>query len=134
VSKKSILIAENEAVVSLDLKMLLRHHDYVVTSTVSTGEDLITEYKLKNPDLIIADLKLNGKVSGLKAIKEIRKMDNTPIIIISGFFKTRLKGIADSITNSEILEKPFEQSDLLYLANKLSKSNLKKPALFLEST
>ncbi len=122
-SKKSILIAEDEAVVSLDLKMLLRHHNYLVASTVATGEDLIAEYKLKNPDLIIADLKLNGKISGIKAIKEIRKMNNTPIIIISGSFKSRLKRIADSIPNSEILEKPFEQSDLLYLANKLSKSN-----------
>jgi CheY-like chemotaxis protein len=122
-SKKTILIAEDEAIVSLDLKMLLRNHDFIVASTVSTGEDLIAEYKLKNPDLIIADLKLNGKVSGIDAIKEIRKMGNTPIIIISGSFKSKLKKIAYSIPNSEILEKPFEQSDLLYLANKLSKSN-----------
>ena len=30
--------------------MLLRNHDFMVASTVSTGEDLIAEYKLKNPD------------------------------------------------------------------------------------
>ena len=122
-SKKTILIAEDEAIVSLDLKMLLRHHNFIVASTVSTGEELIAEYKLKNPDLIIADLKLNGKVSGVRALREIRKIDNTPVIIISGSYKSKLKKIADSIPNSEILEKPFEQDDLLYLANKFFKSN-----------
>ena len=80
-SKKTILIAEDEAIVSLDLKMLLRNHDFIVCSTVSTGEDLIIEYKLKNPDLIIADLKLKGKVSGFDALKEIRKINNTPVPI-----------------------------------------------------
>ncbi len=122
-SKKTILIAEDETIVSLDLKMLLRNHNFIVASTVSTGEELIAEYKLINPDLIIADLNLTGKVSGIEALKEIRKINNTPFIIISGSYKSKLKKIADSITNSEILEKPFEQSDLLYLANKLSKSN-----------
>lgn len=122
-SKKTILIAEDEAIVSLDLKMLLKHDNFVVSSTVSSGEDLITQYNLKKPDLIIADLKLKGKISGLEAINEIRKINNTPVIIISGSLKSKLKKIADSIPNSEILQKPFEQSDLLYLVNKFFKSN-----------
>ena len=103
--------------------MLLQNHDFIVASTVSTGKDLITEYKLISPDLIIADLKLKGKVSGVEALREIRKINNTPVLIISGSYKSKLKKIADSIPNSEILPKPFEQDDLLYLANKFFKSN-----------
>ena len=117
-SNRTILIAENEAIVSLDLKMLLQRKNYTVIDTVSTGEDLISSYKLKRPDLIIADLMLNGKVSGIDALSEIRKIDSTPIIIISGFLKPKLKNIASAIPNCQILEKPFEQSDVLYYADK----------------
>lgn len=121
--RKKILIAEDEAIVSLDLKMLLKHNNFVVSSTVSSGEDLIAQYNLKKPDLIIADLKLKGKISGLDAINEIRKINTTPVIIISGSLKSKLKKITGTISNCEVLAKPFEQSDLLYLANKLVKSN-----------
>ena len=122
-SKKNILIAEDEAIVSLDLKMLLKNKGFIISSNVSTSEDLINQYRLKKPDLIIADLLLKGKVSGLDAINEIRKIDSTPIIIISGSLKSRLKKIAVSISNCEALPKPFEQSDLLYLVDKFFKLN-----------
>ncbi len=121
-SEKKILIAEDEAIVSLDLKMLLKNKGFIISSNVSSGEDLINQYRLKKPDLIIADLLLKGKVSGLDAITEIRKLDNTPIIIISGSLKSKLRKITGTISNCEILTKPFEQSDLLYLANKFFKS------------
>ncbi len=121
-SKKTIIIAEDEAIVSLDLKMLLKSQGFTVSS-VSTGEDLINQYLLKKPDLIIADLKLNGKVSGLDALNEIRKIDSTPIIIISGSLKSKLKKIANSIQYCETLPKPFKQSDLLCLINIFFKPN-----------
>ena len=117
-STKTILIAEDEKIVSLDLKMLLQHNNYIVSSSVSTGEDLIAQYKLMKPNLIIADLGLKGKISGIDAIMEIRKLENTPIIIISGSLKSKLKKLTGTMTNMEILPKPFEQSELLYLANK----------------
>ena len=122
-SKKSILIAEDEAIVSLDLKMLLKNKGFIISSNVSTGEDLINQYRLKKPDLIIADLLLKGKVSGLDAITEIRKLDNTPIIIISGSLKSKLTKLANTVPGCEVLSKPFEQSDLLYLVNKFLELN-----------
>ncbi len=115
---KTILIAEDDTIVSLDLKLFLKNNNYTIDASVSTGEDLIKRYKIQKPDLIIADLQLKGKISGLEAITEIRKLDNTPIIIISGSSKTKLKKLAGSISNCKVLEKPFEQSELLYLANK----------------
>ena len=117
-SNKTILIAEDETIVSLDLKMFLQHNNYRVIDTVSTGEDLISSYKSKRPDLIITDLILKGKISGIDAINEIRKIDSTPIIIISGYLKPKLKNLANVITQCQVLEKPFEQADVLYYADK----------------
>ncbi|MFZ0453038.1 MAG: response regulator [Ignavibacteriaceae bacterium] len=117
-AERKILIAEDEIIVSLDLKMLLQRNNYSVITIVSAGEDLISQFNLRKPDLIITDLKLGGKVSGLEAITEIRKIDITPIIIITGLPKSKLKKLLGTISNSVVLEKPFEQSDILYFANK----------------
>ena len=84
---RTILIAEDDTIVSLDLKLFLKNNNYTIDASVSTGENLIKRYKIQKPDLIIADLQLKGKISGLEAITEIRKLDNTPIIIISGSSK-----------------------------------------------
>ena len=117
-SNKTILIAEDETIVSLDLKMFLQHNNYRVIDTVSTGEDLISSYKSKRPNLIITDLILKGKISGIDAINEIRKIDSTPIIIISGYLKPKLRNLVSTIPHCQILEKPFEQTDVLYYADK----------------
>jgi DNA-binding response OmpR family regulator len=124
--KKTILIAEDEIIVSLDLKMLLKHHGYFVRKTVTTGEELIFEYEHKKPDLVILDLKLKGKLTGVQVIDEIRKIDCTPIIVVSSTWKSTLKKIAVVFTNIEVISKPFEQEDLLEAINKFF-----KPKLFL---
>ena len=121
--QRTILIAEDEIIVSLDLKMFLQRNSYTICANVSTGEDLIDQYKFKKPDLIIADLILKGEISGMDAIKEIRKLDSTPIIFISGTSKTKLKKFIATISNCAYLEKPFEQSEVLYLANKFFRTN-----------
>jgi DNA-binding response OmpR family regulator len=53
---------------------------------------------LLKTDLIIADLQLKGKISGMDALNEIQKINNIPIIIISG---------SHSSKNSSSLEEDF---------------------------
>jgi DNA-binding response OmpR family regulator len=115
--QKTILIAEDEIVVSLDLKMLLKHHGYCVRKAVSTGEELISEYNLEKPDLVILDLKLKGKLNGIQIIDEIRKIGSTPIVIVSSTLKSTLKKIALGFSNIKVISKPFEHEDLLEAIN-----------------
>ena len=63
-------------------------------------------------------MKLKGQVSGMDAIKEIRKTTDVPIIMISGSPISSLENFVSTISNSEYLEKPFDQYQLIYLANK----------------
>ena len=54
----NVLIAEEEVVVSLDLKLFLKRNNFRISSIVSSGEDLISDYKMKRPDLMIIDFDL----------------------------------------------------------------------------
>ncbi len=116
---KNILVAEDERIISLDLKMFLQKNNFIVCSVVSTCEDLIDQYRSKNPDLIIIDFNLKGKISCKDAIIEIRKMDSTPIIIISGSSISKMIKFTATISHCKHLEKPFDQIELLEELNLL---------------
>ncbi len=121
--KRSILIAEDEIIISLDLKAMLQKNNFKVASIVSTGEALMKDYKLKEPDLVIVDFNLRGEISGIEAIREIRNINNTPIIIISGSTAAKLKKFCTTIPNCKFLIKPYEDSELLKLINSFLPSN-----------
>lgn len=120
--KINVLIAEDDAVISLDLKTLFENNNYIVSARVTYGDDLIDKYKLAKPDLIVADIKLKGQVSVMDAIKEIKKITDIPIIIISGTSRSELNNFVSTISNCEYLEKPFDQYRLIFLANKFFNS------------
>ena len=46
---KNILIAEDESIIFIDLKMLLQNHGYIISAVVLTGENLLQQYQLKKP-------------------------------------------------------------------------------------
>ena len=116
---KNILVAEDERIISLDLKMFLQKNNFIVCSVVSTCEDLIDQYRSKNPDLIIIDFNLKGKISCKDAIIEIRKIDSTQVIIISGSSISKVIKFAATISHCKYLEKPFDQIELLEELNLL---------------
>lgn len=83
----NVLIAEKEMVVSLDLKLFLKRNNFRISSIVSCGEDLISDYKMQKPDLMIIDFDLKG----VNAMKEIRKTNYPQIIFFPVFINRSLK-------------------------------------------
>jgi DNA-binding NarL/FixJ family response regulator len=98
---RTILIAESELIISLDIKIFLEKNNYLITGIVSTTDDLIKEYKLHPPDLVITHLHLKGSIMGEEAIKQICSLDTTPVIIISSSTIRKLKKITASVVNKK---------------------------------
>lgn len=120
-SERKIILAEEENIISLDIINFLKNNNFKVSATVKTGEELINECTLTEPDLVIIDLNLHGKIKIKELIPEITKKHSIPVIIISGSSQTKLKTYISNKSNIEVIEKPFERSELLYLANKFFK-------------
>ncbi len=116
--KRTVLIAENDGIISLDIKSLLKRNNYKPVM-VRSAKDLLEHYKSNKPDLIIADLFL-GKESNEAVLKEINKVDNTPIIIISGSSKVLLEKIKKDLFPCDYLAKPFESEELLKLVKEMT--------------
>ena len=80
-SVTSILIAEDDMIIAMDLEQMLKSWKYSV-KIVSSGEEVVKESFENKPDLILMDIILKG-MNGIEAAKKIKKL-SIPIIYISG--------------------------------------------------
>lgn len=117
---KTVLIAESDGIISLDLQTLLRNKNYNPV-LVKTGEELLEHYKANKPDLIIADLRL-GKKSNKNILLEINNIDSTPIILISGSARSKVDNFVNLLSPCSYLAKPFDKADLVKLIEKYTGS------------
>lgn len=70
---KKILIAEDDILLAIGIESIVRKLGHQNLMKCSSGEKLIETARKFEPDLIIADILLNDSVSGIEAIKEVRK-------------------------------------------------------------
>ena len=80
---KEVLIAENDEIIAHLLESILSGKDYVITGKVATGEEAIAIAAEHNPDLVLMDVSLPGKIDGIRAGYYISHVFNIPVIFIS---------------------------------------------------
>jgi DNA-binding NarL/FixJ family response regulator len=81
------LIAEDHTLVSQGLEVMLSLHDDIeVMQTVDTGEAAVETAGKSNVDVVLMDVKLGGKMSGLEATKRIKENSpDTKILVLTMF-------------------------------------------------
>lgn len=107
-----MLIAEDEALIRLDLKEMLIEEGYVVVGEAGDGQraiDLATELR---PDLVITDIKM-PRLDGLAAARHIAAERIAPVVILTAFSQRELIERARDAGAMAYLVKPFAKSDLV---------------------
>ena len=110
--KIKILIAEDEAISALSMQRALNRSGYEVCDLVSTGDEAVEGITRQKPDLVILDVILNGRVSGLDAAMQIRSQSNIPIVFITGYEEGKLIERIKAVPSSTYLIKPITPKDL----------------------
>ncbi len=106
------IVAEDEIIIALDIASTLKKLGYIVSTVVSSGEELIKTYFKYNPDLIITDIMLKGTIDGIAAAKVIKENKNIPILFVSGFSDPKYYKEAKKISPNGLVGKPFNSSNL----------------------
>ncbi len=104
--KIKILIVEDEALIARCLKMDLELIGFDVCDFVASGEESIIKAKEKNPDVIIMDINLSGKMDGIDAAAEIINYKKIPIIFCTGYGNKELVDRAQKLNPLAFLRKP----------------------------
>jgi CheY-like chemotaxis protein len=114
-----VIIVEDEAIVAMATKMMLRELSHEIVSLVSAGIQAVEEVNQRKVDLVIMDIKLKGEMDGIQAAEEIRKSKNVPIIFVTGNSDNKTKQRTSGISNSLVLLKPVLSEDLRASVKKL---------------
>jgi len=111
-NQKSILIVEDEVMLSTWLKMQLEDEGYLVCGCITTGEEAIEFVKETKPDVILMDINLIGEIDGIEAAEIITEKSNIPIIFMTGYEEPEVYERAQKTKPIAYLTKPVEIWDL----------------------
>jgi PAS domain S-box-containing protein len=106
-----VLLVEAEPIDALDIKQVLESFNYKVLYITSYGEEAIKKAQELLPDIVLMDIILKGKISGLEAASEIKKM-GIPIIYLTVHSEEATIHKAKFTEPYGYLVKPFELMNL----------------------
>jgi response regulator NasT len=107
-----VVIAEDEAIVRLDLKEILVSAGYEVVGETGRGDEAIKLATEMNPDLAILDVKMPG-MTGIQAAREITRDARVAVIVLTAFSQRELIEEARDAGVAAYLVKPFRRDELL---------------------
>jgi len=107
-----VVIAEDEAIIRLDLKEILEAEGYAVIGETGRGDEAIDLVRMLEPDLVILDIKMPG-MNGIDAAKVISDEGLAAVILLTAFSQQDLIQEASNAGVLAYLVKPFQRSDLV---------------------
>jgi DNA-binding response OmpR family regulator len=110
--KIKILIAEDEAIVAIDLKYFLERLGYEVPATAYSGKDIIDKALYILPDLVILDIHLQGEIDGIEAGRQIKDKLGTPLIYLTASSDYETIKKACNNLPCAFLSKPFDEREV----------------------
>jgi two-component system, response regulator PdtaR len=108
----SVVIAEDEALIRLDLKEMLEEEGYLVAGEVGDGASAVDLAQRLHPDLVIMDVKMPG-LDGISAAEQIAAERLAPVVILTAFSQRDLVKRASDAGAMAYLIKPFTRADLV---------------------
>ena len=107
-----VLIAEDEALIRMDLAEMLREEGYEVVGEAGDGQEAVELAESLRPDLVIMDVKMPRR-DGIDAAAEIATKRIAPILILTAFSQRELVERARDAGAMAYLVKPFSINDLI---------------------
>jgi AmiR/NasT family two-component response regulator len=107
-----VVIAEDEAIIRLDLKETLEEEGYEVVGETGRGDEAIELVRTLEPDVCILDIKMPG-LDGLSATREITANELAAVLILTAFSQRDLIDQAVDAGAMAYLVKPFQRSELI---------------------
>jgi response regulator NasT len=107
-----VVIAEDEALIRLDLKEMLEEEGYSVVGEAGDGETAVKLAEEHRPDLVILDVKM-PILDGISAAEQIAKERLAPVLMLTAFSQRELVERARDAGAMAYLVKPFSKSDVV---------------------
>ncbi|MBI5471960.1 MAG: PAS domain S-box protein [Ignavibacteriae bacterium] len=107
-----ILVVEDERIVAKDIQTKLRSFGYTAPAVASSAEEAIKAVERDRPDLVLMDIVLRGRESGIEAAQQIHKHYDVPIIYLTAYADAHTLERAKETGPVGYILKPFKERDL----------------------
>jgi len=107
-----VVIAEDEALIRLDLAEMLAEEGYEVAGQAEDGETAVALAESLRPDLVILDVKM-PRLDGIAAAQRIASQRIAPVLILTAFSQRDLVEQARDAGAMAYVVKPFSKADLV---------------------
>ena len=107
-----VVIAEDEALIRLDLAEMLAEEGYLVVGQAGDGEQALKLVEDLQPDLVVLDVKM-PKLDGISVAAQVAEKRIAPVVILTAFSQRDLVERARAAGAMAYLVKPFQKSDLV---------------------
>tara|TARA_R110002049_G_scaffold98598_11_gene240069 strand:+ start:226 stop:984 length:759 start_codon:yes stop_codon:yes gene_type:complete len=111
-SKIKIVVVEDEAIVARDIKVCLNKIGYEVLGSYSSGEKALEAIEANKPELILMDIMLKGKMSGIDTSAIIKEKYGIPVVFLTAYADEKTIGKAKVTEPYGYIIKPFKEIDL----------------------
>jgi CheY-like chemotaxis protein len=108
----NILVVEDEAIIALDIRGILKKMGFAEPEVVYSGEESIRRVAACRPHLVLMDIKLKGTLDGIQAAKQIFYEYNVPVVYITAFGDEKTLKRANGTARYGYITKPFEETAL----------------------
>ena len=109
--RSRILIIEDEPVISMHLETIVEDMGHEVAGTATTRDEAVERAQRGGIDLVLADIRLADESSGIDAVRDIREMEEVPVIFITAYPERLLTGERPEPTY--LITKPFEAATVV---------------------
>jgi two-component system, response regulator PdtaR len=106
-----VVIAEDEAIIRLDLKETLEDEGYLVVGDCGRGDVAIELVRELRPDVVILDIKMPG-LDGIETCRRISRERDAAVVLLTAFSQRDLIERARDAGALAYLVKPFQKADL----------------------
>lgn len=111
-SKRRAVVAEDEALIRMDIVETLREGGYDVVGEGANGEEAVALATELKPDVVVMDVKM-PVMDGITAAEQIAKARLAPVVLLTAFSQTELVERARDAGAMAYVVKPFTPADLL---------------------
>jgi response regulator NasT len=109
---RRVVIAEDEALIRMDLAEMLAEEGYAVVGEAADGAAAVRLAEQERPDLVILDVKM-PVLDGIAAAEQIARARIAPVVILTAFSQRELVERARDAGAMAYLVKPFTRTDLV---------------------
>ncbi len=106
-----VVVAEDEAIIRMDLRELLEEEGYEVVAECGRGDEAVALVREHQPDVALLDIKMPG-LDGISAAREINQEHLAAVVLVTAFSQRELIEEASDAGVHGYVVKPFERHDL----------------------